>query len=66
MNILIDLHYANKYENMGHVLIRHKDDDRIDWFRLDVGFHNGPECAKCGTQWCYHCDENIKPCPGKD
>lgn len=31
----------------------------IDLFaggEVSVGFHNGPKCARCGFQFCVHCD----------
>lgn len=37
---------------------------QIDWFVLDVDYHNGPKCAKCGWCDCQHCvkSENIPRC----
>lgn len=31
------------------------EDGSIDEWRLDVGFHNGPECEVCGECFCMHC-----------
>lgn len=36
------------------------DDDlkgEIDIFAFEVGFHNGPECVKCGYVYCHHGDD---------
>jgi hypothetical protein len=27
----------------------------IDTFALDNGYHNGPECLRCGETFCHHC-----------
>jgi hypothetical protein len=37
----------------------------IDGWRLDEGYHNGPECMRCGGIWCEHCDHGIydEECP---
>lgn len=41
--------------------------DGIDCFRYDQGFHNVPECRRCGWIGCEHCefDRNIydEECP---
>jgi hypothetical protein len=36
-----------------------------DIFRLNAGFHNGPECIRCGLKFCHHCDPFLydRPCP---
>ena len=47
---------------------RHKwerdEDDEVDIFAFAAGFHNGPRCARCGTEFCHHCDPDCydKPC----
>ncbi len=28
----------------------------VDIWRLEEGYHNGPECARCGAYFCEHCD----------
>lgn len=40
------------------------DEYGVDTFRLAEGYHNGPECKRCGT-WCHHCDpeRSAAPCP---
>lgn len=30
----------------------------IDEWRLDIGFHNGPECQICGEAFCEHCHKD--------
>lgn len=30
----------------------------IDEWRLDYGFHNGPECQICGEAFCEHCHKD--------
>ena len=37
-----------------HLWYKNKDGS-IDEWRLDVGFHNGPECQVCGAAVCMHC-----------
>ena len=37
-----------------HLWYKNKDGS-IDEWRLDVGFHNGPECQVCGEAVCMHC-----------
>ena len=41
------------------------DDGRIDEWRLDVDYHNGPECQVCGYTPCMHChpDYMEDKCP---
>ena len=36
-----------------------------DPFRLDEGFHNGPECRRCGRIACEHCTPALwhEECP---
>lgn len=31
----------------------------IDMWRLDIGFHNGPECQVCHASFCQHCTPNF-------
>lgn len=31
----------------------------IDEWRLDYGFHNGPECQICGEAFCEHCHKDC-------
>lgn len=31
----------------------------IDMWRLDIGFHNGPECQVCHASFCEHCTPNF-------
>ena len=38
-----------------HKFIRDKDGS-IDNFVLDVGYHNGPRCLRCGESFCEHCN----------
>ena len=59
--------FISELEEAGHVLYKNEpeDGDGIDMFRLDVEFHNGPECMKCGRSWCEHCDRTIKKCEEK-
>lgn len=37
-----------------------------DAFRLDSGYHNGPQCKRCGRIACEHCEPGIwdEECPG--
>lgn len=28
----------------------------VDEWRVDVGFHNGPQCRVCGESFCMHCN----------
>lgn len=36
------------------------DEDRdIDIWRMDSGFHNGPQCRRCQKLFCHHCDPNC-------
>ena len=37
-----------------HLWYKNKDGS-IDKWRLDIGFHNGPECQVCGEAVCVHC-----------
>jgi hypothetical protein len=55
-------------EKHGHIWKTHRDNDPdsyqegdvygdiIDIFALSHGYHNGPECKKCGYSFCQHCD----------
>lgn len=38
----------------------------LDVWVMNVGFHNGPGCSKCGMSWCEHCDgpEVVGHCKG--
>lgn len=40
------------------------EDGSIDIFRLEVGYHNGPECIRCGHIFCEHCrpEDYDEPC----
>lgn len=40
--------------------------DAPDIFRLSAGFHNGPECKRCGRITCHHCHREVyaEECPG--
>ncbi len=40
--------------------------DMPDIFRMSAGFHNGPECKRCGRMACHHCHREIyaEECPG--
>lgn len=31
------------------------DDGEIDIFRMDAGYHNGPQCMRCQESFCHHC-----------
>jgi hypothetical protein len=33
-------------------------EDRVDIWRLDYGYHNGPECKACGVTLCMHCNRD--------
>lgn len=41
-------------------------DGSIDEFAMEVGYHNGPECKRCGKTFCIHCEPNgyitHRPC----
>ena len=37
-----------------HLWYKNKDGS-IDKWRLDIGFHNGPECQVCGEAVCMNC-----------
>jgi hypothetical protein len=39
---------------MKHQWYRHEDGN-VDTFRLDIDFHNGPQCMVCGEAFCHHC-----------
>lgn len=40
--------------------------DQINMWRLEYGFHNGPECQKCHEIFCEHCcpERMIEKCLG--
>lgn len=44
------------------VLNEHGD---IDFWRLAEGYHNGPECIRCGQTFCEHCSPECynEECP---
>lgn len=56
--------YHAELEAAGHELIR-EESGEIDILRLSIGYHNGPECKKCGQTWCEHCRPTIRKCCGK-
>lgn len=33
--------------------------EQIDIFRVDAGYHNGPECWDCLRRACEHCEPGI-------
>lgn len=35
------------------------ENGEIDMWRLDVGFHNGPECQVCHASFCVYCTPNF-------
>lgn len=41
------------------------EDGRIDIWRLDYGYHNGPQCRRCQEMFCHHCERNRwdEECP---
>lgn len=43
--------HVNKYGN-------------IDEFAVGIGYHNGPECVRCGKSFCQHCNPECydEPC----
>jgi hypothetical protein len=52
-------------EAQGHLPIMNHD--HLDFFAADMqGFHNGPKCAACGWDCCWHCSgvETIPQCTG--
>jgi hypothetical protein len=57
--------YYDKLEAAGHKLRRDEDGD-IDFFVMDIGYHNGPGCTECGHSWCEHCEDAIEPCIGRE
>lgn len=40
--------------------------DEPDIFRFNAGYHNGPECKRCGKAECHHCypDFEDEECSG--
>lgn len=59
--------FIQKLKDAGHILALNED-GTVDVFRLDVGYHNGPECLLCGESWCQHCCLNhvIPQCASKN
>ncbi len=54
-----------RLERSTHKWIRDEWDE-IDYFAVDASPHNGPECARCGFSFCWHCRvESPTPCPAK-
>lgn len=46
----------------------YKDEDGdIDIWRVDEGYHNGPECIRCGEIACHHCAPWVytEECPSQ-
>lgn len=43
------------------------NDNEIDIFGLDEGYHNGPICVVCGYSFCHHCYDEVpvKTCSGR-
>lgn len=41
-----------------HLWYKNKNGE-IDMWRLDIGFHNGPECQVCHAAFCEHCTPNF-------
>ena len=41
--------------------------DKVNIFAYSVGYHNGPECKKCGYSFCHHCrsEFDIPKCDKK-
>ena len=41
------------------------EDGSLDIFVCDNDYHNGPGCAECSDNWCWHCDDPsvVGPCP---
>lgn len=42
-------------EHTKHDWYRNKDGE-IDIWAVDVGYHNGPMCRRCGFSFCEHCN----------
>ena len=57
--------YDAYLEALGHVLYRDDDGD-VDHWRMDWDYHNGPGCMNCDETWCQHCEDDVKPCPGRE
>lgn len=40
------------------------EDGNIDIFRLDMDYHNGPQCVRCYFTFCHHCRPEAydEPC----
>lgn len=60
-----EMTYFEQLEAAGHVLKRDEDGE-IDSWAMEWGYHNGPRCVNCNDSWCEHCQDNIKPCIGKE
>ena len=41
-----------------HLWYKNKNGE-IDMWRLNIGFHNGPECQVCHASFCQHCTPNF-------
>jgi hypothetical protein len=41
-----------------HLWYKNKNGE-IDMWRLDIGFHNGPECQVCHASFCEYCTPNF-------
>ena len=35
---------------------RRKENGEIDDFAMEIGYHNGPVCERCGYSFCEHCE----------
>lgn len=57
--------FYNRLESLGHKLKR-DGSGNVDFFALDSGYHNGPECVLCGESWCEHCENNPTECTHKE
>lgn len=49
------------YLDSGHTWKEDEYGD-IDIMAHEGGFHNGPECTKCGYNPCWHCEPIPKRC----
>lgn len=38
-----------------------RDGGKIDFFAFAVGYHNGPQCDRCGFSYCEHCQDGKSP-----
>ena len=61
-----DIPVTPKYgkTTLPHHKWRFDKDGKIDEFAVDVGYHNGPECVRCGESFCHHCNPECydEPC----